>query len=115
MFIDESLFDLKKHSIEFLDGLIITSDQLLFHKCELIRKVLENFNLVVFFCDLSAEHFLSWKKTLILLYEMMPGMVDNTLNANVFLITLTKELEGFIMLRAELIILSYLFFLTGQL
>lgn len=45
----------------------------------------------------------------------MSGVINYALDANIFLISLTEELERLIMFGAELIILSDLFLLTGEL
>lgn len=113
--INQSLFYFTEHLIKFSYGFIITSDQLLFDKSKFIWKILKNFSLFVSFWNLCINHFLGWEETLILFYKMMSCMISNALDTNVFLISFTKEFKRFIMIRAELIVFSELFFFTSKL
>lgn len=115
MLINQPLLYFTEHLIQFSYGLIVTSDQLLFDECKLIWKILKNLSLLVSFRYFSVYHFLCWEKTLVLFDKMMSCMIGYAFDTNVFLISFTKEFEGFVMIGAELIVLSELFFFAGKL
>lgn len=115
MLVNKSSFDDIEDAIKFIGAFFIASQQFLFHIRVVGLVPFEGLPILIESGNLYGQFLFGYKEVLILLDEPVPGMLCNTLNADIFVVGLAVKFERFVMEDTEFVTFADFLFVAGQL